>query len=173
MNKNITLTIAGETVNVTQSVSTSDKVDFVDAVLSKSISNGYYNPILVDAYFHLNLVYLFSDIVFSEEDREDELKLYDDLKENGILKQILDNIPKEVYEELLCATEETIAKSESFYKSATYNLSQIISTVPMMVNQLIDEMNKFDLDKYVNVKKFAEALNGGRDIKTNAPVKQG
>lgn len=165
-----TIKLAGEEVHIAQSVSTSDKVDFVEAVLSKSMEDSCYNPVLLDAYFHLNLVYLFSDIVFSDEDRADELALVDSLKNSGVMMEVISNIPEAAYKELFDFVKEAAEKKELFYRSATYNLSQILTTLPETLKLIIKEANNFDIDKYVNVKRMAEAANGNRDIETNLPI---
>ena len=43
----------------------------------------------LDAYFHLNIIYLYTDIEFDEEDKEDELELYDKLEANKVILPVL------------------------------------------------------------------------------------
>lgn len=167
-----TIKIADQEVHVSQSISTSDEVDFVDAVLSKSLEAECYNPVLLDAYFHLNLIYLFTDIIFDEEDRVDELKLFDELRAKGILMAVIDCIPKDLYQELFNYVQSYADKKELFYRSATYNLTQILTILPNTINQLVEAAKNFDVEKYLNVKRFAEVANGNRDITTNQPIEK-
>ena len=55
----------------------SDKYDLIMATLSKAAEDVLYNPLKVDMYFHLHLVYMYTNISFTDKQREDELKLYD------------------------------------------------------------------------------------------------
>lgn len=172
MNEYKTIKVGEDEIHVAQDISTSDKVSFVDAVLSKSIEAECYNPVLLDAYFHLNLIYLFTDIIFDEDDRADELKLFDEMKSKGLLLAIIQNIPEELYKELLDFVQTSVEKKELFYRSATYNLTQMLTTLPDTINQLIEAAKNFDIDKYLNVKRFAEVANGNRDITTNQPIEK-
>ena len=61
--------------------------------LQKSLEEGVYNPVKKDMYFHLYLVYMYTDITFTEKQREDESKLYDVLESNGLIPAVLKNIP--------------------------------------------------------------------------------
>lgn len=167
-----TIKVGENEIHVAQNISTSDKVDFVEAVLSKSMTDKYYNPVLLDAYFHLNLIYLFTDIVFDEEDRADELKLFDEMRSKGLLLAVIQNIPENLYKELLNFVQTSVEKEELFYRSATYNLTQVLTMLPTTVNQLIEAAKDFDIDKYLNVKRFAEVANGNRDITTNQPIEK-
>lgn len=172
MNEIKTIKIADQEIHVSQSISTSDEVDFIDAVLSKSLDAECYNPVLLDAYFHLNLIYLFTDIIFDEEDRADELKLYDELRDKGILMAVIECIPKDLYQELFNYVQSSVEKKELFYRSATYNLTQMLTILPDTINQLVEAARNFDIEKYLNVKRFAEAANGNRDITTNQPIEK-
>ena len=66
-------------INVKQYLPIRDKIDLVQIALQQAEENGVYNEIKLDMYFNLYLVYLYSDIEFSEEDKEDEFVLFDKL----------------------------------------------------------------------------------------------
>ena len=77
-----------------------DKESLISITLQNSKENGIYNPIKVEKYFQLYLVYMYSNLSFTEKQREDEDKLYDQLKSNGLIDLIVENIEKKEYEEL-------------------------------------------------------------------------
>ena len=62
--------------------------------LQKSLENGAYNEFKLNLYFELNLVYMYTNISFTDKQKEDPAKLYDLLYSTGIVKTILDNIPE-------------------------------------------------------------------------------
>ncbi len=63
-----------------------DKYDLLMITLQKSLENGAYNEFKLNLYFELNLVYMYTNISFTEKQREDEFKLYDTLESNGFYK---------------------------------------------------------------------------------------
>ena len=94
-----------------------EKYDLVMITLQKSYENGIYNPVLLNRYLLLNIVYSYTGIVFTNEDRVDEAELYDTLYTNGIIEEVLEAIgPDELdsLTQLLNATKEEMQK---------YNLS--------------------------------------------------
>ena len=44
-----------------------DKYDLIMITLQKSFEEGYYNPVKLDKFFHLHLIYLYTDINFTEK----------------------------------------------------------------------------------------------------------
>ena len=75
----------GQEVDVIQYLPVEDKYDLIMATLQKSEEDGIYNPLKLDIYFHLNLVYMYTNLSFTDKQRENELKLYDVLKSNGFI----------------------------------------------------------------------------------------
>ena len=86
VNKDIkTFKINEQEVEVLQYLPFEDKYDLVMITLQKAEEDGIYNELKLDMYFHLYLVYMYTNISFTEKQKEDELKLYDTLKSNGII----------------------------------------------------------------------------------------
>ena len=77
-----------------------DKYDLVMITLQKSLEDGYYNPIKIDQFFHLHLIYMYTNINFTEKQKEDENKLYDSLKSNGLIDAFIEQFSEEEYNEL-------------------------------------------------------------------------
>ena len=90
----------GQKIEVFQYVSITDKDDMIQSIIQNSVNRGIYNPIKADMYFHLYLVYLYTNITFTKKQKEDEEKLYDMILSSGLLEQILKVIPQEEYAEL-------------------------------------------------------------------------
>ena len=67
------------------------KYDIVMITLQKSFEDGIYNPIKLDMFYHLNLVYAFTNLVFTDEERANESKLYDEMLSSGFLKLFYNN----------------------------------------------------------------------------------
>lgn len=147
-----------------------DKYDLLMVTLQKSKENGYYNPLKIDMYFHLHLVYMYTNLKFTDKQREDEAKLYDALQSSGFIGKLIETIPQDEYNNLYDYINETIQQEFEYNKSIGAVAAKVISDLPKSAAAAQDIIDTFDKDKYQNVIQFAQAANGNRDIKTNQPV---
>lgn len=159
-------------IQVKKWIPISDKIDLVQIALQKSEEDGIYNEAKLDCYFHLNIIYLYTDIEFSEEDREDEMKLYDILEHNDIIDQVVAAIGEDEYTTLKDYLIKMKTDSLNYKNTAAAVLRGIIQDLPKNAAAAKEIMDSFDQEKYQNVRDFAIAANGGRNIITNQPVTQ-
>ena len=165
------LDFKGTKIRVYQYIMARDILDLINSVLQKSRENGYFSPFKVDMYTHLNLVYLATDIVFSDEDRADEVALYDQLESSGLMQQIIGLLPEKMYNNILSFVDEEVKKIEAYNKTSAAVISALIEDLPKNAEAAKKIVESFDPEKYAAVINFAEAANWGRDIKTNEPKK--
>lgn len=154
----------GNTIEVLQYVSVSDKYDLVHMVLNKSFEEGLFNPVKVDVYFHLGLVYLYSNLNITDKQRENEFDLYDNLASNGILTQILELIPESEYQTLYTYIEEFQKKTLKYRYSAAATLQTFVQDLPKNAEAAKNIVDNFDKEQYKEVIEFARNANGGRKI---------
>lgn len=151
-------------IEVLQYLPISDKYDLIMIALQKAKEGDIYNPIKLDMYFHLNLVYLYTNLSFTEKQKENEEKIFDTLVSTNLLSMIMENIPEEEFDDLWDKMNEYM-KSELQYSTTTAAvIKSIISDLPTQAQAAMDIVNQFDPDKFKAVKEFAEAANGGRPI---------
>jgi len=74
-----TISIQGQDINVFQYLPVRDKNDLVQIALQNSRENGVINEIKLEIYFNIYIVYFYTDLVFSEEEKADPGQLYDEL----------------------------------------------------------------------------------------------
>ena len=151
-------------IEVKQYLPIKDKIDLVDITLQKSREDRLYNPLKVNMYFHLNLIYLYTNISFTEKQRDDEEKLYDLLDSNGLIDLIVSNIPELEYNDLLNKTIEKIENELQYNTTAAAIISKLINDLPKNAQAAASIVENFDKEKYKAVVDFAKAANGGRDI---------
>lgn len=141
-----------------------EKYNLIEITLQKAYEAGIYNPLKLDMYFALNLVYLYSNISFTDKQREDEEKLYDTLQSNGILDKIIEAIEDDEYNNLYTLLVETEDKYNEYHKS----LVGIVDTLSEKIGKDSDELNRivnnFNPKQFQNVLDFAQAANGNRPI---------
>lgn len=151
-------------IEVLQYLPIEDKYDLIMITLQNSKEEGYYNPLKLDMFFHLFLVYSYTNLSFTEKQKENASKLYDCLKSNGLLDSVLDNIAEEEYNDLMFFLEEQVKSEMEYGTTAASVLNKFITDLPTQAQAAMDIVNNFDKDKFQEVIKFAEAANGGRPI---------
>lgn len=154
----------GNQFEVLQYLPIEDKYDLIMVTLQKCYEEGIYNPIKKDMYFHLYLVYMYTDISFTDKQKEDEEKLYNVLESNGVITEVIKNIPEEEYNKLFEYMDELIEERMRYSLSSAAMISNVINTLPERAQEAVDALNGFDPDKFKAVQDFAKAANGGRDI---------
>lgn len=158
-------------VEVKQYLPIEDKNDLVQIALQKAEENGIYNEILLDMYFNLNLIYLYTNITFTDKQREDEAKLYDILESNGIIDKVAAALPENEYTELIGYMNQMKETILRYRNTAGAVLQSIIQDLPKNAAAAKELVDQFDPSKYQAVVDFANAANGNRNINTNEIVK--
>jgi hypothetical protein len=154
----------GKTIEVLKYLPIESKYDLVMITLQKSFENGIYNPVKLNMYFLLNLVYLYTNLSFTDEDRADEGKLFDELSSNGFLDKLLTVIDEDEYNSLYSDIIETIDNINEYNLSAAGVLKGVINDLPINASEAMKIVDNFNPEKYQEVIKFAEAANGGKPI---------
>ena len=152
----------GIDITVTDYLPIDSKYDIVMITLQKSLEDGYYNPLKLDMYYHLNLIYMYTNIVFSDEDRADENKLYDEIKSSGFLDVFLNVMNQSEYSEMLNYIEEISEINQKYFTSAASILSRFTEDLPGQLQNAQEIVDNFDKDKYQAVIDFAKAANNGK-----------
>lgn len=154
----------GTIIQVKQYLPIIDKNDLIDITLQKAKENRIYNPLKVNMYFHLHLIYAYTNLTFTDKQREDEEKLYDILNTNGLIDKVVTAIPELEYKDLIAKTDERIENELKYNNTAAAVLSKLINDLPKNADFAAKIVDNFDPSKYQAVVDFAKAANGGRDI---------
>ena len=154
----------GSTIEVLQYLPFEDKYSLIMITLQNALEEGIYNPLRLDMYFHLFLVYSYTNITFTDKQRENEFKLYDALKSNGLLDSVLSNIPESEYTTLFDLLNEMVEVKTKYNRSIVSLVQSLIHDLPSQAQAAMDIVNNFDKDKFQEVVNFAKAANGGREI---------
>lgn len=151
-------------IEVLQYASIKDKYDLVMIALQKSLEDGIYNPIKIDTYFHLGLIYVYSNLNITDKQREDEFKLYDTLASSGLMDEIINLIPEEEYTALQNYIDELVKYSMKYRNTAVSLFRSIIDDLPKNAQAAKEIVDNFDKDNFREVIEFAKAANGNRPI---------
>ena len=154
----------GNEIEVLDYLPIEDKYDLIMITLQKSLEDGYYNPIKIDEFFHLHLIYMYTNINFTEKQKEDEHKLYDSLKSNGLIDAFIEQMNEFDYSELFNMLDDTKRELTDYKRSTSALIQSLVSDLPKQAEAMKNIMDNFDPNKYKEVLNFAKAANGGREI---------
>lgn len=140
------------------------KYDVVMITLQRAYEDGIYNPIKLDMFYHLNLVYAYTNLVFTDEERENESKLYDEMVSSGFMNLFLENINPDEYAEMQEDIDNIIESSMKYRVSAAAIFNKFVDDLPANAEAAQKIIDNFDPEKYQAVIDFAKSANGGRPI---------
>lgn len=113
---------------------------------------------------------MYTNISFTDKQREDEFKLYDTLKSNGFFELFYSAIEPSEYEDLFKQMIELKTALEKNNISIANIINNLIENLPANAEAVANILNNFDPSQFKDVIDFARYANGGRDINTNEPV---
>lgn len=123
-----TITIGEQEIEVKQYLPVQKKLELISKVANfSSDANNFANPVRVEVFFDLEIVFAYTNIAFTEKQKEDLVKIYDLLKENGIFDIIIEAIPEEEYDSLWADTWSCISEIYK-YQNSILGLLDIIRT---------------------------------------------
>ena len=110
-----TVNINNNVIEVKQYLPINDKLALISRVinLSHDSSNNFANPIQVEVIGTIEIIAAYTNLSFTEKQKEDYAKLYDLLEENGITKDLIGAIPEYEYAFLIDGINDSI---EAVYK---------------------------------------------------------
>lgn len=161
-----TFDFEGNKIEILNYLPIENKYDLIMITLQKSEEDRIiYNPLKLDIYFHLHLIYMYSNLSFTDKQKEDELKLYDCLKSSGLMDLCIEAIEEDEYSYLFEMIQNTVDNYMTYRNTAAAVLQSIIQDLPKNAQAAADIVNSFDKNKFKEVVDFAEYANGGRPIR--------
>ena len=85
-----------QVIEVKQYLPFGEKIKVVEKIVNQSMDdNNYANPCRVDLFETLEIVFAYTNINFTEKQKEDVYKLYDLLVGSGLADEVIKKIPQE------------------------------------------------------------------------------
>ena len=128
LNKVQTVEYNDQTIEVKQYLPIADKSELITRVLNNSVdeNTGYYNLLKLDMNLGLEIVYAYSNISFTEKQKEDPMKLYDMLNASKVLNLIIGLVPDGEFYYLNKTTHE-MANNIVTYRNSAMGIMEAIS----------------------------------------------
>ena len=145
-------------IEVKQYLPIEEKIDIIDKILNRSVDDhGYYNPIRLHIYTNMEIIMAYTNITFTEKQKEDILKLYDLFNGTELIEQIFEAIPEDEISEIIDWSYEAIDNIYDYRNSA----AGIMEAVSRDYSDL-----ELDADKIKNDIANPENLTLVKDILT-------
>lgn len=126
INESKEFTYNEQVIIVKQYLPIQDKLALISRVINSAADEyNFANPVKLDMYLALEIIFTYTNLSFTEKQKEDIAKLYDLLEENKIFDKVIELIPEEEYNTLW---EGVVELSESIYAYQTSVLG-ILDTV--------------------------------------------
>ena len=145
-------------IEVEQYLPINEKLGMISRIINKSADeNNFANPVKLNVFTILEIIYAYTNINFTEKQKEDEIKLYDLFISSGFWYKVLDAIPGMEYGQVYGAVQEC-AEAIYTYRNSVLGILEAVS---------IDYEN-VNLDADVIRKKLgdSEALGLVKDVLT-------
>ena len=116
-----------QTIEVKQYLPVEEKLELITKVLELSHdSNNFSNPVKVSVYTTLEIIEKYTNVNFTEKQKENPTKLYDLLVGNGFAAAVIKAIPEPEYDKILTGIKQTI-KSVYNYQNSVMGILDTIS----------------------------------------------
>lgn len=106
-------------IEIKQYLPIQQKLELLSSVITKATDNSkFFNPGQLSVFFKLEIVQAYTNINFTEKQKEDFCKTFDLLEENGLFLVILNKIPAEELKTLKAWLLESIKSIYEYNNSA-------------------------------------------------------
>ena len=146
----------GQTIEVKQYLPIQEKMDLIATVLNNcQDANNFINEAKMSMFMDLEVVYRYTNINFTEKQKEDPAKLYDLLAGSGLLGEIIMLIPQSEYKSIIMWLGKT-ANNIYEYRNSIYGILDAMKT----------DYSNLDLDAETLRQKIAdpEVLGTLKDV---------
>ena len=131
-----------QTIEVKQYLPVEEKLELITNVLELSHdSNNFSNPVKVSVFTTLEIIEKYTNVNFTEKQKENPTKLYDLLVGNGFAAAVIKAIPEPEYDEILTGIKQTI-KSVYKYQNSILGILDTISQDYSNLNLDASEIQK-------------------------------
>ena len=132
----------GQVIEVKQYLPVNDKLELIGNVINSAHDeNNFSNPVKVNIFTTLEILYVYTNINFTEKQKEDPAKLYDLVVSSGLVDAVLNVIPEDEYEEVVCGIADSIEAIYN-YRNSVMGILDTISADYSNLNLDATEIQK-------------------------------
>ena len=121
-----TITWHEQSIEVRQYLPMIEKAVMISSIINQSADdNGFYNPLQLKVYLVLEMMYNYTNISFTEKQRENATKLYDTVVSSGLYDVVMKAIPEEELQDVHNNVNVTI-KNVYDYKNSVLGILEAV-----------------------------------------------
>lgn len=137
-------------IEVKQYLPVNEKLILISNVINNAASQDatFKNPVKVEIFGSLEIIYNYTNLTFTEKQKEDPGKLYDLLEENGVIAAVVAMIPEDEYQFLIDGIDSSM--------DAFYNYQ---NSVMGILDRVSADYSNLDMDASAIQKKIADPAN--------------
>lgn len=150
MNQEVkTIQFNEQNIEIKQYLPIGEKLDLISNVINNSADdNGFSNPVKIHIFTVLEVINFYTNITFTDKQKEDVKKLYDLFKSSGLMTEIINTIPASEYQEICDSIIKSIDSIYS-YRNSVMGILDTISTdygnlslnADMITDKLLNDNN--------------------------------
>ena len=114
-------------IEVKQYLPINEKLELISSVINSAADeNNFSNPVKENVFLTLEILYHYTNINFTDKQKEDPVKLYDLVVSSGLVNKVTDLIPEEELDEVINGVAQSV-KAIYAYKNSILGILESIS----------------------------------------------
>ena len=127
-------------IEVKQYLPINEKLELISSVINSATDeNNFSNPVKENVFLTLEILYHYTNINFTDKQREDPVKLYDLVVSSGLVNKVTDLIPEEELDEVINGVAQSVKAIYTYRNSALgilESISQDYSTLNLDATEI-------------------------------------
>ena len=116
-----------QNIEVKQYLPINEKLELISSVINSAADeNNFSNPVKENVFLTLEILYHYTNINFTDKQKEDSVKLYDLVVSSGLVNKVTDLIPEEELDEVINGVAQSV-KAIYTYKNSILGILESIS----------------------------------------------
>ena len=116
-----------QTIEVKQYLPINEKLELISSVINSAADeNNFSNPVKENVFLTLEILYHYTNINFTDKQKEDPVKLYDLVVSSGLVNKVTDLIPEEELDEVINGVAQSV-KAIYTYRNSVLGILESIS----------------------------------------------
>ena len=121
------LHINEQDIEVKQYLPINEKLELISSVINSAADeNNFSNPVKENVFLTLEILYHYTNINFTDKQKEDPVKLYDLAVSSGLVNKVTDLIPEEELDEVINGVAQSV-KAIYAYRNSVLGILESIS----------------------------------------------
>lgn len=121
------LHINEQDIEVKQYLPINEKLELISSVINSAADeNNFSNPVKENVFLTLEILYHYTNINFTDKQKEDPVKLYDLVVSSGLVNKVTDLIPEEELDEVINGVAQSV-KAIYTYRNSVLGILESVS----------------------------------------------